>query len=558
MNYAEKAKSYAKSVASGKITAGKWVKLSCERFLSDLKRQGAEDFPYVFNEEAASRVCRFMEKMPHVKGSEWVGKSITLEPWQCFIECNLFGWLHKKTGYRRFRESFELIPRKNGKSMRVAARGIYLAFIDGEKGGEVYSGATSEKQAFEVFRPAWMMCAQLPLMQQQFSITLAGNAKNPGTMYRTSDMSRFEVLIGKPGDGASVHGAIIDEYHEHDSDHMYETMKTGMGARRQPLLSIISTAGSTLNGPCHEMQADMQKILEGTVRDETIFAIIYGIDKDDDWTDPKSLIKANPNYNVSVFEEFLMSQLEQAKRSSSKQNAFRTKHLNEWVGARSAWMNMVLWNKQRMPAEITMQSLCSYPCRISADLSSKKDVTAVDITFKKGVEYFSFKKFFVPESMLEENDSYMNFMLGGYLETTDGSMVDQERIEEYISDLLRTYKVIDTTFDEWNAAYMMTRLQKLRTEIISFPFRTQYVSDPMKQIEALVLDGKYWHDGNPMMDWMVGNVAVKEDLRGNIFPNKARVNDHRCKIDGVAASIMNMARWMAVEEPKKEYSMFFV
>lgn len=500
-----------------------------------------------------------MELMPHVKGSEWAGQLIRLEPWQCFIECNLFGWVHKTTGFRRFRLSFELIPRKNGKSARVSIRGIYLAFIDGEDGAEVYCGAGSEKQAFEVYRPAWLMVNQLPKLRDQFNVQQSGNGKNPGTMYRERDMSKYEVMIGKPGDGASPHGAIVDEYHEHDSDHMIDTMQTGMGARRQPLLSVISTAGSLLNGPCHEMQKDMQRILEGTIIDETAFAIIYGIDEGDAWDTVEALIKANPNYGVSVFPEFLQAQLDQAMRSASKQNSYRTKHLNQWVGAKSAWMNMSAWNRQRMPGTVHMDDFRHLPCHLSADLSSKKDVTAIDITFQKpDGSYWSFKKFFVPEAQLEENEKYRDFHTGGFLEATDGSMIDQERIEEYISDIARNFNVIDAAFDEWNAAYLQTRLQKLKVEVISFPFRTQYVSEPMKQIEALVLDGKYFHDGSPVMDWMVGNVAAKLDIRGNIFPNKDRPNDFRCKIDGVAAAIMTMGRWMAEEAPKPKHEVFFV
>lgn len=555
---------YARDVVSGRIIACKWVDLACKRFLSDMKRQNSPDFPYKYDQKRADKFVSLAQHMPHVKG-EWAakGQMIVYEPWQTFIDCNLFGWVHSVTEYRRFRLSFELIPRKNAKSTRVAIRGTYLAFVDGEVGAEVYCGATTEKQAFEVYRPAWQMVNELPSFKNVFEITMAGNSKNPGTMYRPKDMSKFEVVIGKPGDGASPHGAIVDEYHEHQTDDLVETMQTGMGARRQPLLSIVSTAGSTINGPCHQMQQEIERILEGTVIDETIFGIIFTIDKDDRWDDPKSLKKANPNYGVSVFPEFLLAQLEQAKRSPRKQNSFRTKHLNEWVGAKSAWMNMVDWNRQRMKKELTPQDFKAYPCRIAADLSSKVDVAAVDMTFEVPrddgkMHYYSFKKFFVPEAQLTENDKYMEFFTGGFLETTEGSMIDQERIEEWIKEQLREFNVIDLTFDEWNAAYMMTRLSKLKAEVISFPFRTKYVSEPMKQIEALVGDGRYWHDGNPVMTWMVGNVSAFEDARGNIFPNKARPNDPRCKIDGVAAAIMGQARWMAEESPKKEFQMFFV
>jgi phage terminase large subunit-like protein len=549
-----KAINYAKDVASGAILTNKWVKLACERFLNDLERK---DWDYYFDFDAADRVVRFMEKLPHVKGV-WASRreNLKLEPWQCFIECNLFGFLHKESKKRRFRRSFELIPRKNAKSTRAAARGIYMFGVDNESGAEVYCGATSERQAQEVFRPAWQMVNALPAFRSKFSVQLAGSAKNPRTIYRLTDMSKFEMLIGKPGDGASPHCAIIDEYHEHDTSHMVETMQTGMGARQQPLLSVISTAGSNLSGPCYEMQQEMERILTGVDKDDTTFAIMYGIDVEDDWSDPRSLVKANPNFNVSVFSEFLLDQLEQAKRSAAKQNSFRTKHLNEWVGAKTAWMDMYAWARQ--VKQMVMEDFKDCFCHVASDLSSKKDITAVDVTFEKSGHYYSFKKFFAPEAAAEANPKYRDFSLTGHLELTDGFMIDQKSIEDYLIWLGTNFKVVDYTFDEWQADYMMTRLAKLKAEVVKFPFNTKNVSTPMKQIEALVLDGKYWHDNNPVMNWMVGNVSAKLNAKNDIYPNKARPNDPLCKKDGVDAAIMSMGRWMVQQEPAKEYKVFFV
>ena len=223
---AELAVTYAREVVDGKILAGPYVRLACQRFLRDLERT---DWPYEFRPKVANDYMAFIALLPHVK-SDWAskGQSLVLEPWQCFVECQLFGWVHKDTGLRRFRSSYEEVPRKNGKSTRVAARGIYLFAADGEVGSEVYAGATTEKQALEVFRPAWQMVYKLPKLRRTFSVEQAGNANNPGPMYRIRDMSRFEPMIGKPGDGSSPHGAIVDEYHEHDSDHMVQAMQTGM------------------------------------------------------------------------------------------------------------------------------------------------------------------------------------------------------------------------------------------------------------------------------------------------------------------------------------------
>ena len=219
-------------------------------------------------------------------------------------------------------------------------------------------------------------------------------------------------------------------------------------------------------------------------------------------------------------------------------------------------MNMSAW--VRHGKKMKPEDFIKYPCRVSTDLSSRKDVTAVDMTFKVDSQFYSFKKYFVPEAALEDNDKYMEFLLSKDIEATEGSMTDQSAVEEYLKSLGRKFHVVDFTFDEWQADYMMTRLAALKVNVVKFPFSTRNISDPMKTLEALVLDGKYWHDDNPVTTWMISNVAAKPDARGNIYPNKDRPNDPRCKIDGAIASIMSIARWYTTDEPPKQYQSFFI
>ena len=543
MTPTESAIQYAQGVTSGKIIAGPYVRLACKRFLDDLTK----DWQYEYNSDCADRAVKFMELMPHTKG-KWAAKKqlLTLEPWQRFVECNIFGWLKKDTKLRRFREVYEEEPRKNGKSMKVAARGLYLFAADNEAGAEVYSGATTEKQAYEVFRPSWEMVRRTPGIKNRFDIEQGGNAKNPGAMYITSDMSKYETMIGKPGDGSSPHGAIIDEYHEHDSDHMVDAMQTGMGAREQPLLSIITTAGSNLGGPCYEKRRDVIRILEGQVVDETIFGIIYGIDEDDDWQDPKSLIKANPNYGVSVFPEFLTAQLDQARRSATKQNSFKTKHLNQWVGARTAWMNMLVWQRQRRA--FTLEDMADCPCWMAVDLASKKDVAALVMLFLKDEQYYCIPKFYAPESAAEVNDKYRDFAAGGSLVLTPGNMTDYAFIEQDILDLAKLVDLQEIAFDDWQANYMITRLTNTSLTVTDYNQTVRNMSEPMKEVEAQALDGSLWHDGNPCMTWMIGNVAAKIDAKENIYPRKENDSDPQCKIDGPVALIMSMGRALVYKD----------
>lgn len=536
MTPSESAKRYAQEVTDGTIPAGRFVRLACARFLRDLER---EDWPYRFDVERADRAVRFMERMPHVKG-KWASQKLrlVLEPWARFVECNLFGWVDRETGLRRFRESYEEVPRKNGKSTRLAARGLYLFAADGEAGAEVYSGATSEKQALEVFRPAWQMAQKLKGLRDRFSIELAGNPKNPGPMYIVDDMSKFEPMIGKPGDGASPSAAIVDEYHEHDTDHMVDAMQTGMGAREQPLLSIITTAGSNLGGPCYEKRRDVVRILEGQVEDETVFGIIYGLDEGDAWDDPENLKKANPNFGVSVFEAHLLAMLAQAKRSAAKQNAFRTKHLNEWVGAKTAWMNMLAWQRQKRSLDIEDFQGCR--CWVSLDLASKLDVAARVALVEKAGAYYVFPKFYVPESAVAENERYASFVLEGAMVATPGDMTDYAFIEEDLKELQAIgLDVQDNAFDPAQATYLMTRLQQEGIDVVEFPQTVRNLSEPMKEVEARTVARTLWHDGNPCMTWMMGNVVAKVDAKEHIYPRK---ESKELKIDGPVALIMAMGR----------------
>jgi phage terminase large subunit-like protein len=545
----ELAIAYAKGVTAGTIPAGRYVQLACQRFLDDLKRKR---WRYEYRPDLADRAVRFQEMMPHVKG-KWAAKQerLVYEPWQCFAECNLFGWVDRKTGLRRFRESYEEVPRKNAKSTRLAARGLYLFAADGEAGAEVYSGATTEKQAYEVFRPAWMMANKLKPLRERFGIEQAGNPKNPGPMYVMDDMSRFETMIGKPGDGASPHAALVDEYHEHETDHMVDAMQTGMGAREQPMLSIITTAGSNMAGPCYEKRQDVIRILEGTDADDGVFGLIYGIDEGDRWDDPASLVKANPNYGVSVFPEFLEAQLAQARRSASKQNAFRTKHLNEWVGARTAWMNMLAWQRQKR--ELKVEDFEGCPCWAAADLASKIDVAALLLLFLKDEAFYCIPRFYVPESSLQDNSRYQRYVTEGAMIATPGEITDYGFIEEEIHRVAKVVNLQDVAFDPTQATYIMTRLQQDSIPVIEFKQVLQNMSEPMKQVEADVISRKLFHDGNPAMTWMIGNVVAFLDAKEHIYPRKERPAN---KIDGAVALIMARARALLSVDDSASFNEF--
>ena len=395
-DYIAVAEQYARDVTSGEIKASKYIKLACQRHLDDLDWQEDDAFAYRFDAKAATKVCQFVELMPHTKGN-WARerKTLIMEPWQVFMTVCLFGWMRRKDNTRRFRRFLLLVPRKNGKSAWAAAIGLYMLCADGEYGAEVYSGARNEKQAWEVFKPAKLMASKLPFLLNHYGVDV--NASNISII---GNGSKFEPIIGDPGDGASPSLAIVDEYHEHDTNKLFDTMETGMGARDQPLMLVITTAGDNIAGPCYEMQQDAQKMLEGTRQDDELLALIFGCDEGDDWTDPAILRKANPNMGVSVGEDFLLARQKDAMTTPRKAGVFKTKHLNIWVQSRAAYYNVQRFSEVADPS-LTLDQFEGRECIIGVDLAEKRDLTAIEYTFRHGEGFACFGKYYAPEETIE-------------------------------------------------------------------------------------------------------------------------------------------------------------
>jgi phage terminase large subunit-like protein len=544
--YVATANEYAREVVSGRVLACKWVQLAAQRHLDDLAR-ARKGWLYAFDETKANRACRFIEQLPHTKG-DWAAKrqNIKLEPWQCFIETSIFGWIQVRDAMRRFRIAYLCVSRKNGKSAIAAGTGNYMFAADGEFGAEIYSGATTEKQAWEVFRPAKQMIERTPRLKEVFGIYVG--AKNMAVL---ANGSRFEPVIGKPGDGASPSCAIVDEYHEHDTDELFDTMRTGMGARKQALMLVITTAGSNVAGPCRALQSDVEKVLEGSIQRDELFGTIYTIDEKDDWTSELALRKANPNYDVSVFGDFLRTEQLNAIRDSRKQNIFKTKHLNIWVGASIAWMNMQKWNSLADPS-LDAKEFRGLPCYAAVDLASKLDLTARVKVFKKQIgkddHYYAFADCYLPEERASEPElqHYHKWVHDGHLKTTPGNVIDYDTIEaDTVADCI-TYKISELGFDPWNAEQFAQGIAtKTRTQAVEVPQQARSLSDPMKQLEALVAAGRLHHDGNPVLTWCMSNIVAHADKKDNIFPNKEKAEN---KIDAGLALVMALSRALVAKD----------
>ena len=549
---------YCKAIVSKEISACTWTILACQRHLDDLERSKSKEFPYLFASHLAEERCELATLMPHTKG-KWAnqGQRFKLEAWESFIFCSLFGWVHKKTRLRRFREAYIEVPRKSGKSFLAAVIGLIFFAADNEFGAEVYSGATTEKQAWEIFRPALLMAQRSKDFRDTFGINpLATSLTIPSTG------SRFLPVIGSPGDGASPSCALIDEYHEHRTDTLYETMTTGMGAREQPLTVIVTTAGGNLASPCYAKHLDVKKVLQKIHEDERLFGLIYSIDDDDDWTAESSLLKANPNYDVSVSAEFLRDRQLAAMRSARLQNSFKTKHLNLWVGAYAAWLNMLEW--RQAPPRKPLDELKSRPCFVGLDLSSTRDISAWVAVFPPAGDdplYHLHGRYYLPEDVILEGagnaSHYRAWEKQGFLTVTPGTTIDYEQIKDDIIAFVKEYEVLRLPFDDWNAIPFFGTLKaepefaerrvwntaekkwEMQSRLVNFPQTPKFFSDPMKQFEAAVLNRKIAHGDDPVLTWFFSNLVVREDKNENIFPVKEAPES---KIDGAVAVLMAFAR----------------
>lgn len=539
---------YAKDVVAGKIPAGRFVKAACKRQIEDLKRWKAKGAAYRFDAARANKVCRFIELLPHIKGPK-AGEPIVLEPWQVFILTTVFGWV-KADGSRRFRRVYIEVPRGNGKSALSSGVGLYMLCGDGEGGAEVYSFATTRDQAKIVFGDAQNMARRTPGLRTHFGVDV--NAHNINVL-RTA--SKFEALSaeGSTLDGLNTHFACVDELHAHKTRAVYDVVETSIGKRAQSLLWVITTAGSNRAGICYEVRGFVIKVLAGVAKDESQFGIVYGLDEEDDWTTEEALIKANPNWGISVMPEVLLPLQAKAMTMPSAANNFKTKHLNEWVNADTAWMDMRAWDTCK-DTTLDPEQFAGEPTYVALDLASKVDIAAKIALHERTIDgkahYYVFGQYYLPRDTVErgENSQYQGWEHMELLTVTDGAVIDFDVIEQDLLADCSRFEVREVPYDPFQATQLSTRMAAQGVPMVEMRPTVLNFSEPMKQLEALVLQGRLHHNGDPVLAWMMSNVVAHMDAKDNIYPRKERPEN---KIDGVVALIMALGRALANEQQEE-------
>lgn len=538
------------------------MKLACQRHLNDLELSKAKAYPYKFDIARASLPCEFIECLPHTEG-EWAtprsrrrSNLIRLEPWQIFCVCVIFGWVRKNNNRRRFREAYVKIPRKNGKSLLACAIALFMLTLDGENAPQVYSGATTERQAMEVFKPAYRILETTAVgaeLKREFG--LEAHAKRILSRFNGGS---FVVLVRKPGDGAGASCAIIDERHEHRTDELHDTMKQGQRARLEPLIFNITTAGVLIDGPCHLFEQFCERILAGDIDNDAIFAIMYGIDEGDDWKEPQSIIKANPNYGVSVYPETVLQEQQDAIQNAQLQNAFRTKTLNEWMNVGVGLFNMAAWAACYDP-DLKLEDFKGKPVDEGDDLARKIDLASRCKVFTEmrrnndsGFDerhYFVFGTHYAPKALVNDGEHahYAKWVDSKRLVAHDGWEIQLPWIQQDIEEDLKLYAYRSLAFDPWNAVMMQQLLAgKVPADIVQdAPQDVKILSGIVREVQAAVAAKRIHHDGDPVLAFCMSCVVGTEDNRQNIFPKK--VKNGRNKIDAASAMFNGIGRAMLFE-----------
>jgi phage terminase large subunit-like protein len=524
---------YIQSITSNQIPSSKWTRLAVDRHLRDIETGKSRGI--YFDEAAGMQGVNFFSLLKHYKG-RFQGQPFHLLPWQSFFVYCLLGW-KKSDGSRRFRYSYLKVSRKNGKTTLAAGLCLYALVADGENAAEVYTSATTRAQASICFDDTKEMVKADPNLKQFIEVWT-------NALTVPSNASSMKAVSSEAGnlDGLNPHVALIDEYHAHKNDEVFNVMKSGMGSRTQPLHLTITTAGFNKTSPCFQYEKTCKEILQGIKEDDSQFALIYELDEEDDYLDEKVWIKANPSLGATPSVEFLRQEVIQAKNNPSQLVNLLTKNFNQWTDASSTWVEDSKWQECIIPDHIDMDYLSELKCVAALDLASTRDVTAFTKVWidERESRYYTKTRYFLPkDSMMsrvkKDGIRYDVWAEAGWIELTEGNVTDYRHIKQIIMDDYQAFQIEAVAFDRWNSSQLVIELTEEGLTMEPYGQGFASMSTPSKEFETLIYKKELLHDDNPVTRWMLGNVELNRDPAGNIKPDKAKSAE---KIDGIVSTIM--------------------
>ena len=552
---------YAESAVSGNIIVGALVRSACERHLSDLQKQEDPECAFYFDEQAVDRLLAFARLCVHYKGP-LAGQLFEPDLFQAFILGSIVGWKRKDTGLRRFRIAYVEMGRKNAKTYLAAILALYLLALDGESGAEIYSAATKMKQAKIVWDMAEKIAKRSPALKSKFR-----------TRYSALEFERtdsfFEPLPSDSEklDGLNPHAGIVDEFHAWPHRGLGDQLEDGMGARAQPIIFTITTAGHDRNGICYQVRQHCANILtlEGYADEETFVYIASPDESDiadpDGWKSVETWHKANPALGTAKKIEFMQGQIERAEQIPSKENTVKTKQLNMWTTGEVKWLNMERFEKcgrTSLSYPDAFESMAGRECFTGLDLSAKLDFTAAAHLFpptEKGEKWALLLRLWIPEAtakLREKRDRIplQKWVKEGFVQLTEGEVVDYDQVEADLKKDGDLFRIKEIGFDPWNAGSTATHLDLEGFAMIQMRQGFATMAHPTKEFEVMTMQEKFEHFCNPALVWMARNAQVVRDSNDNLRPAKDRSAD---RIDGVVAAIMALGRALVAGDESSVY-----
>lgn len=525
---------------------GKQTHLAVNRFLQDAVKSEEDDSPYIFDDERAQRVINFIECLNQTKG-KWARMKLILAPWQVFIVANIFGWLDRKTGLRRYNVAYISVGRKNGKSTLLSGISLYMLFADGEPSAEIYLGANSREQAGILFGQVKDTIQTTPGLSKRLSCQTYSIFHKKSLSFLRKVSSESKTL-----DGLNIHSAVLDEVHEFQNDKLWNVFRGGMGGREQPLLVGITTAGLSLDGFGFQQEEYTKGVLDGSTDDPTYFGIIFSIDEGDDVSDESTWIKANPNLGVSVSLKDMQAQYRESKLSPQKLSDFISKRLNKYVSQQKGWLNLDII--QKAAKQYTLDELKGLPCVGALDLSQRHDFTVYSLTFPT-LNFHTIWRYFLPEEDFLarcefENANYAIWERDKWLTLTPGKVIDYDFVTESVKKDMETYDIKEFAFDPWKSRDVINHLTEHGLNCVEFRQSMQYMSPAISVLTHGFMSETISIDINPISLWCFANVEVRPDANGNQKFMKGP--NPKKRIDGAIAHAMSFYRAYLLTNQKED------
>lgn len=527
MNYL---KAYLDAIEGGEIVVCKRIRKVYTRLVYEAENPGK----YRFDEERANRPIEFIERFcKHSKG-EWAGQPVRLELFQKAFISALFGFVDSKTGFRKYREAFFMVARKNGKSTMLAGIALYMLLADGEAGAEVYSVATKKDQAKIIFDEVCHMVSQSPYLRKHIK-------KRKSDLYFSASMSKLQPL-GKNSDtldGLNSSCVILDEAHAVKDRNLYEVMKQSQSARTQPLFVTITTAGTVRECIFDDMYSYACKVADGVITDPTFLPIVYELDSKAEWKDPGAWFKPNPGLGRIKKLEDLMAKVERAKQSPKDLSGILCKDFNVRETLYNAWLDFDSINNEET---FSLEDFRGAYAIGGADLSLTTDLTCATVLMMHPETHkrYIHQMYWLPEENFtqrveQEKIPYDKWLEAGLVRLCKGNTINYSDVTAWFLEIVKEHGITPlwVYYDSWSARYWVEEMEGYGFPMVRCIQGAKTLSLPMQNLGADLQAKKVIYNNNPVLKWCLTNTGIQEDRNGNIVPVKN--SNAKRRIDGTAS-----------------------